>query len=377
MSDLPQAHAFEVEGGHDVCTVRRVPGYSGREAITVLARGIHERAFPGTAFGVLHRGKIVLRAALGRFTYQEDSPEIELDTIFDLASVTKVAATTAMAMLLHQDGQLDLKQPLVEVLPEFRGNDARRERVTMEMLLAHSSGLPAYVRLFEQTANAKELFEAALRVPLEADPGTRAEYSDIGFILLGKALERMAGTGLSAFCMRRVYAPLQMTATFFCPPPEHRASIPPTLNDQSFRHRVIQGEVHDENASVLGGVAGHAGLFSNVHDLMSFSAEMLAPGSVFRAETVATFTKRQSAPEGTSRALGWDTPSAPSQSGQLFSARSFGHLGFTGTSLWIDAEREIAIALLTNRTWPDNQTKLIKQVRPAFHDAIMRELLKV
>ncbi|HET9743109.1 MAG TPA: serine hydrolase domain-containing protein [Terriglobales bacterium] len=377
MSDLPQAHAFEVEGGHDVCTVRRVPGYSGREAIAVLARDIHERAFPGASFGVLHLGKIVLRAALGRFTYEEDSPEIELDTIFDLASLTKVVATTAMAMLLYQDGQLDLQQPLVEVLPEFRGNDARRERVTMEMLLAHSSGLPAYVRLFEQTANAKKLFEAALRVPLEADPDTRAEYSDIGFILLGKALERLAGTGLSEFCTRRVYGPLQMTATFFCPSPESHASIPPTVNDQSFRHRVIQGEVHDENASVLGGVAGHAGLFSNVRDLMTFSAEMLAPGSVFRPETIAIFTKRQGAPAGTSRALGWDTPSAPSQSGQFFSMRSYGHLGYTGTSLWIDAEREIAVALLTNRTWPDNQSKLIKQVRPAFHDAIMRELLKV
>jgi serine-type D-Ala-D-Ala carboxypeptidase len=150
------------------------------------------------------------------------------------------------------------------------------------------------------------------------------------------------------------------------------------VNDRTFRNRVIQGEVHDENASVLGGVSGHAGVFSNTSDLMRFSESMLGHGpKLLDTETISLFTRLQPSPTGTSRALGWDTPSVPSQSGNHFSRRSFGHLGYTGSSLWIDAEREIAIALLTNRTWPDNRSQLIKQVRPAFHDVLMQELLGI
>jgi len=175
-----------------------------------------------------------------------------------------------------------------------------------------------------------------------------------------------------------VFVPLGMGSTYFRPRSKLQKTIPPTRNDQDFRHRVIRGEVHDENASVMGGVSGHAGLFSNTTDLMQFSASVLGLAThVFRPETIDLFTRRQVTPPGTSRALGWDTPSSPSQSGKHFSPRSFGHLGYTGTSLWIDAERNLAIALLTNRTWPDNQSQQIKQFRPAFHDSVMEELLKL
>jgi len=191
-------------------------------------------------------------------------------------------------------------------------------------------------------------------------------------------LERISGESLDSFCSREIFALLGMRSTCFRPNPELRSSIPPTRNDQDFRHRVVQGEVHDENASVMGGISGHAGLFSNTTDLMRFSASMLGLGTqLFRDETIDRFTRWRTTPSGTSRALGWDTPSSPSQSGKHFSPRSFGHLGYTGTSLWIDAERNIAIALLTNRTWPGNQSQLIKQVRPAFHDAVMEEMLKI
>jgi CubicO group peptidase (beta-lactamase class C family) len=232
--------------------------------------------------------------------------------------------------------------------------------------------------MFEQARNRESLLTLAFQVPLETDPGTHVEYSDIGFILLGEWLQRVALESLDTFCSREVFAPLGMKSTWFNPPVRMRSEIPPTVDDQSFRHRVIQGEVHDENASVAGGIAGHAGLFSNTNDLMKISACMLGRGpQLWSPETRALFTRRRSAPIGTSRALGWDTPSAPSQSGKYFSSHSFGHLGYTGTSLWIDGEREIAIALLTNRTWPDNQSQLIKQVRPAFHDAVMEELLQI
>ncbi|MGA9758627.1 MAG: serine hydrolase, partial [Candidatus Sulfotelmatobacter sp.] len=174
---------------------------------------------------------------------------------------------------------------------------------------------------------------------------------------------------------REIFAPLAMTHTTFNPPLEIRAKIPPTANDQTFRGRIIQGEVQDENASVLGGVAPHAGLFSTAEDLAKFAQAMLNQGSpILRPETVTLFTRRESTPPGTTRALGWDSPSPQSQSGKYFSPQSFGHLGYTGTSLWIDPTRQLSITLLTNRTWPDCSNQAIKQIRPKFHDAIIEAL---
>ena len=378
MNDQLQAHSFEVVGGGSACAVRRAHGYSGQHAVAVLAGAVTQRAFPGAAFAVLHDGEMVLQGAVGRFTYEETSEDVTLSTIYDLASVTKVVATTSMAMLLYDHGKLDLDRPIVEVLPEFAGSDSRRKNITVEMLLAHSSGLPAYEKLFLRAGERTSLLQLAFQVALEADPRTRAEYSDIGFILFGELLQRVAGETLDVFCSREIFSPLKMRSTFYRLRSELRHKIPPTVDDQEFRHRVIQGEVHDENASVMGGVSGHAGLFSNTTDLMKFSAVMLgAEPKLIRSETVALFTRRFQSPSGTSRALGWDTPSVPSQSGKYYAAGSYGHLGYTGTSLWIDGERTIAIALLTNRTWPHKQSQLIKQVRPAFHDAVMDELLKI
>ncbi len=233
-------------------------------------------------------------------------------------------------------------------------------------------------RSFSCAAKSREdLLQAAFTTQLTAAPGARAEYSDIGFIILGVVLERLADESLDAFCQREIFGPLGMTHTTFNPAPALKDSIPPTADDRSFRHRIIQGEVQDENASVLGGVAGHAGLFSTAEDLAIFAHAMLNGGyPILRSTTVELFSRRESAPEGTSRALGWDTPSAPSQSGKYFSSRSFGHLGYTGTSLWIDPDRQLSITLLTNRTWPDCQNQAIKQVRPAFHDAVIEALGK-
>jgi len=378
MSDPPPTHGFEVVGQVPASVIRRASGFSGQRAMAVLAQAVERRAFPGAAFAALRDHEIVLQGAVGRFTYDQGSEDVTLSTVFDLASLTKVVATTAMAMSLYKRGQLDLQQPIIAFLPEFRAVDSRRNQVSAEMLLAHSSGLPAYVKLFERARTRESLLDLAFKVSLEIAPGTRAEYSDIGFILLGELLQRITGEPLDAFCAREVFMPLKMRSTRFCPPAQFRTSIPPTRDDREFRHRVIQGEVHDENASVMGGIAGHAGAFGNTVDLMKFSACMLGHvPQLFSPETTAFFTRRQQSPSGTSRALGWDTPSVPSQSGSRFSPRSFGHLGYTGTSLWIDAECGVAIALLTNRTWPDNQSKLIKQVRPQFHDAVMEEVLKI
>jgi CubicO group peptidase (beta-lactamase class C family) len=322
-----------------------------------------------------HNGKLLALRSLGRFTYEPTSPQPTSDTLFDLASLTKILATTAMAMILYERGLLDLEMPVISIVGEFSGEDPRRDEVTLRMLLAHSSGLPAYEKLFLRARTRDELLAAAFSTPLANDPGSHAEYSDIGFIVLGVALERLADETLDRFCQREIFGPLALTHTTFNPASELRPAIPPTADDQTFRHRIIQGEVQDENASVLGGVAGHAGLFATAHDLATFAHTLLQGGSpILRPETITLFTTRESSPEGTSRALGWDTPSPPSQSGRYFSQRSYGHLGYTGTSLWIDPERGLSITLLTNRTWPDCANQSIKQIRPRFHDAVVEAL---
>ncbi|KAA6464752.1 hypothetical protein DYQ86_01960 [Acidobacteria bacterium AB60] len=352
----------------------------------VLHDAIAARAFPGCAYGVFANGRVVLEDALGTFTYDEPSLPVTSHTLYDVASLTKVAATTAAAMLLHQRGLLDLDTPLGDLLPGFiigrpAGTQARHVRV--RHLLAHNSGLPSYVEFFKTHANATGLLRACLELPLEAAPGERAEYSDPGFILLGKALEVILREPLCAFLHRELYHPLGMHHTRFNPGITQRLAIPPTEDDIAFRHRIIQGEVQDENAWLLGGAAGHAGLFSNVHDLLRLSEAILAsaghplaPASrkVFDAPTVELFATRQE-PANSSRALGWDTPSATgSSSGSHFSPHSIGHLGYSGCSLWIDLDEAIAVVLLTNRTWPDRQSQRIRDVRPAFHDAIREAL---
>ena len=324
---------------------------------------------------MVHRGKLIALHGLGQFTYDSDSSRVTPETIYDLASVTKVVATTAMCMILFERGVLHLEQRVVDVLPEFGIDDRRREAITLQMLLAHSSGLPAHVKLYESARNKEELERQALRVPLTADPGLRTEYSDIGFIVLGIALERLTREPLDQLCHLEIFARLGMDRMRFNPPPHWSSSIPPTGNEQTLRGHAIQGEVNDDNAWVMGGVAGHAGVFATAHDVSVFTRCMLSGGTpLVSPETVKLFTQRQASPSGTSHALGWDTPSQPSQSGQYFSPSSYGHLGYTGASLWIDPERQLSVTLLTNRTWPDCRSQLIRQIRPAFHDAIVEAL---
>jgi CubicO group peptidase (beta-lactamase class C family) len=346
-----------------------------KPAFKVLEDGISQKMSPGASVAIAHSGKLVALKGFGRFTYEADSSAVTSESIFDLASVSKVIATTTTAMILYERGLLDLDGPLAGILPEFAREDTHRSDVTVRMLLTHSSGLPAYEKLYLRAETRDELLQQALAVPLKHNPGTHSEYSDIGFILLGLALERIAEESLDRFCQREVFGPLGMAHTTFSPPANWKSRIPPTADDQTFRKRIIQGEVQDENAWILGGVAGHAGVFSTARDVATFAHTMLEGGApILRPQTLTMLTRRQISPTGTSRALGWDTPSHPSQSGNCFSSSSFGHLGYTGTSLWIDAERQLSVTLLTNRTWPDCSSQAIKEVRPRFHDAVIKAL---
>jgi serine-type D-Ala-D-Ala carboxypeptidase len=385
---------------------------------------IARKVCPGAALAVTLRGTLLAWRAFGRFTYDAPSPRFTPDaapdrtaafrsevtrsdfsnpdltnnvtreTVWDLASLTKPIATTSMAMLLFERGKLSLDTTVSEVLPDFAASSdllhrGWREQVTVRMLLAHSSGLPAHRKLYLAADSREAMLAAARRVPLEAAPMERAEYSDIGFILLGELLERVAGEPLDAFCRREVFAPLNLNFTFTSQPSD-MTNIPPTMNDTAYRGRILQGEVNDENASAMGGVAGHAGLFGDALSVARFAHCLLAPETssggtlaretsrpgqpLCRPETIELFTTRQPEPPGTSRALGWDTPSQPSQSGTRFSPRSFGHLGYTGTSVWCDPARGLSVTLLTNRTWPDARNQAIKELRPRLHDAIIDAL---
>ncbi len=386
-----------------------------RVAFQVLQEAIAEHAFPASSLAVTFQNRLVVLKSFGRFTYGKapgglpDEAEFrdrvtETSTPFDLASLTKPIATTTMAMILHERGLLDLDSPVVKVVPDFAkdstgSSDERRTAVTIRMLLAHSSGLPAYEKLFLKEKTRDELLQAAIATPLTAEPGSRAEYSDMGFIILGVALEQLARQSLDAFCQSEIFSPLELQTATFNPAKDKRYEIPPTADERIaipeqpidttglassthdkprsiFRNRVIQGEVQDENAYVLGGVAGHAGMFASAEDVARFGFVMLRGGApILRRETVALFTRREVSPIGTTRTMGWDTPSKPSQSGRYFGPSAYGHLGYTGTSLWIDPDKNLTVTLLTNRTWPDCRNQEIKKIRPKVHDAILEALL--
>jgi serine-type D-Ala-D-Ala carboxypeptidase len=339
----------------------------------ILHEAIAEQAFPGAALVVSRHGNVVLESYAGTHTYDHDSVPVSGQTLYDLASLTKVLVTTPLCMKLFEAETLRLDEPVGGVLPEFTGDEGRPDRVTFRHLLAHSSGLPAHRKYYEHAHHRDQVLQQVFSTPLEADPGTRAEYSDIGFILLGVAVERLMGAKLDQLAQRELFAPLGVACAYG--PLAHVHQVPPTLEAVDFRDRRIYGQVNDENAWVMGGVAGHAGLFGTARDVDTFAHMMLRGGApLFKSETVKLFTSRQSSPAGTSRALGWDTPSQPSQSGKYLSPLSYGHLGYTGTSLWIDPERELAITLLTNRTYPDNTSQKIKQYRPRIHDAVIQSL---
>ncbi|HEY8143856.1 MAG TPA: glycoside hydrolase family 3 N-terminal domain-containing protein [Kofleriaceae bacterium] len=342
---------------------------------------VERHAFPGGVVAVGHQGKLAYLRAFGTQTYDAASPAVTLETIYDIASLTKVVATTTMAMILVDEGRLDLDTPVSSFLPHFRGGG--KELVTVRHLLTHSSGIEWWSPLFKEIEGSPAYVERIQAMPLVNPPGTVEKYSDLGLILLGEILERVAGEPLEDFVARRIFEPLAMATTTYRPlvaHPDWTSRIAPTENDP-WRGRVLRGEVHDENAFALGGVAPHAGLFSTAGDLARFAQMLLWRGvydhrRLVSPDTVESFTRRAGVVPGSSRALGWDTKSpAGSSAGTLFSADSFGHTGFTGTSMWMDPDRQLFVILLTNRVHPTRDNNLIREVRPAVADAVVRSLI--
>jgi beta-glucosidase-like glycosyl hydrolase/CubicO group peptidase (beta-lactamase class C family) len=370
----PYGHGLEIPRYE--MTLRSEPAAVFGEVDRILADFVERRAFPGGVVAVGRGDALVHLSAFGRQTYDPGSPAVTPETIYDVASLTKVVATTTMAMILVDEERLGLDAPVQSFLPRFEGRG--KEAVTVRQLLSHSSGLDWWAPLYEEARGPEDYLQRVQAMELAYEPGTRSLYSDLGLILLGEVLERAAGEPLDAFARRRVLEPLGMTDTLFRPGADLLPRIAPTERDE-WRGRLLHGEVHDENAFALGGVAPHAGLFSTAGDLARF-ARMIVAGGVFEhrrivsRKTVEEFVRRAGVPDST-RALGWDTKSAEgSSAGTLFSPASFGHTGFTGTSLWIDPERELFVILLTNRVHPTRENNLIREARPAVADAVVRAL---
>ncbi|HXZ12812.1 MAG TPA: glycoside hydrolase family 3 N-terminal domain-containing protein [Candidatus Sulfotelmatobacter sp.] len=367
-------------------TLEQAPAsLSGRlkPAFDLLDRAAADGAFPGGILAVGLQNQLVLHP-FGKLSSEKNSSPVNSQTIYDLASLTKPIVTTTAAMLLVQQKQLDLDAPASRYLPEFAAaaksdpDPAWRARVTVRMLLLHDSGLPAHREYYKTAKGHDAVLSLALAEPLLHEPGARVEYSDVGFILLGEIIQRITGQSLDVFAERAIFTPLGMKDSMFNPPRKLRNRIAPTEDDTTFRKQLVWGEVHDQNAWAMGGVAGQAGMFSTASDVAAF-AQMILNGGIYgharvlARATISQFTSPQTIGNG-SRTLGWDVALDPAATGRYFSPRSFGHYGYTGTSLWIDPERGLFIVLLTNRVNPTVENIKIRQVRPALHDAIFEAL---
>ncbi|WP_294238647.1 serine hydrolase [uncultured Sphingomonas sp.] len=333
------------------------------------------RAFPGAVVAIGVKGRLVALRSFGRMSSTPDAPPMPRDAIFDLASLTKVVGTTTAAELLYDRGLLDLDRPVVAYLPAFAAAPGH-DRITVRHLLSHSSGLFTTDLLWQHSRNRQELLALIDHMPVAWAPGSHYQYRDENLILMGEIVERLSGKPLDRFLQDKAFGPLGMKDTGFNPPARRRDRIAPTEQDDVFRHRLIRGEVHDENAYVLGGVAGHAGLFSTARDLAKLAELYLRDGrGLLKPSTIAAFTTRQAEPPGTSRALGWDMPDpSGSFAGPRAAPDALIHTGFTGTSLYIDRKRDAFIVLLTNRVNPTRDNKRIFEARIAIHTAILTEM---
>ena len=352
----------------------------------LLNMGVVEGVYPGAVLLVAFKGDVLFQHVGSRALVPEVL-SMERDTIFDLASLTKPLATTLAVMKLFDSGEIQLDQPLEDLLSKALPQD--KQNIALRLLLSHSAGFadwkPFYLELdhIRREERKERLRKELLNIPLAYSPGSGTLYSDLGFMVLDWVVEEVAGMKLSEFLCEHFYDPLGLKKTFFY---EHGVPLRfgedqlAATEDCPWRKKVLKGIVHDENAYALGGHSGHAGLFGNareVYTLVSLLSDHYRGEreDYLRPETVRAFFTRQDLVKGSTWALGWDTPSPEnSSSGGRFSKGSVGHLGFTGTSVWIDLERDVIVIFLTNRVHPTRKNEKIREFRPVLHDLVMEEL---
>ncbi len=362
--------------GADTLRAESTPGALGTAVDDLMNRAVHDSVFPGAQLVVIRDNAIILDRCYGRLTYDAGSPPVDDSTIYDLASLTKVCATTPAVMKLCDEGKIGLDDSLSLYLPQFAVGPKRA--VTVRNLLLHQGGFPPFRKLWEIASTPTAALDTVLSTPLIVRPGDSTIYSDFSMITLGAVVQHLSGVTLDEYVREKFYAPLGMRLTTFNPRPPLQARAAPTEYDSTWRKRLVSGTVHDENASLLGGVSGHAGLFSTARDLARYVAMLLNDGVYGGREFVSRGTVRQfigARAPGQERWLGWDMKSpSGSSAGPLFSDDSFGHTGFTGTSIWADPARRLAVILLTNRVYPTRANTRIIRFRPLLHTAVVRAL---
>ena len=345
-----------------------------------LKEAVSDSAWPGAVLLAAKDGKIFFHDAVGYHTYKQKKVTHKSD-IFDLASITKVVATTSAVMKLVESGQLDLDEKVVTYLPDFKGKQPKyfqqKSEMTIKHLLTHTAGLPPFKQYFLMDGEVKTRLDSIFNTEPVIGLEEETKYSDVGLITLGKVVEKVSGVSLDVLADSLVFKPLGMNTTFYNPPSKKLSRVIPTEVGDGYRNGLIHGEVHDENAHSLGGVAGHAGLFSTAEDLAVFSQMILNGGiygwkRIFKLETIQLFTSKANVVEGSSRCLGWDSPDGKASGGVYLSDSSFGHTGYTGTSLWIDPENNMFVILLTNAVHPNRSWKDPKYFdwRQRIHSAV-------
>jgi len=364
-----------------------------------FAEAVQREVIPGATIVVRKAGEVVFESAFGHRMLQPERSPMRLDTVFDLSSLTKPLATTIAIMIMVRDAKLRLDERVTRFFHNFGVHG--KSHITFRQLLAHCSGLAAWRPYYQQVAQveksgkvnfmasrgAKEfVYEEIHRERPEYPPGSKTLYSDLNFMLLGEVVEQVTGLGLNRFCRDKIFRPLGLRATDFIDISQNRTRRLEPVREMfaptgfcPSRKRWLIGEVDDENAYAMGGVAGHAGLFAPVQEVDRLAHELLrcygGKSELVPQRIVREFWSRDKAVTGSSWALGWDTPSAEySSSGQYFSSAAIGHLGFTGTSIWIEPEREIVVSLLTNRVHPSRDNQAIRDLRPRIHDLVMQAL---
>ena len=345
--------------------------YDFKPLETVVQKAVSDTVFPGASLAVLYKGKVVFHKAFGRMTYDKTSSPADTATIYDLASLTKALVTTSIAMQLVERDSLSIQAPVSSYLPDFAKNG--KEKVSIEQLMRHTSGLRAHTFFAKTCTSPEELFRAIDADTLLSSPGTTTLYSDLNFMLLGRIIENITGQTLAANFHRRFAAPLGMKSSMFNPPQSIIWRIAPVEKDTLWPFEVQRPLVNDQNAALLGGIAGHAGLFSTTGDLLEMMKMIMQNGRLnhqnyFRPATLKKFLSRTKYP----RALGWDLRSTDGKSsaGDFFSNSSYGHLGYTGTSIWVDPDRELAVILLSNRVYPTSENIRIRKFRPQLHNTV-------
>lgn len=349
------------------------PTHDFKPLDALMKQGVADSVFPGATIAVRYHDKILYHKGFGRLTYDKQSEPVDTTILYDLASLTKAVATTSIIMQLVDHDSLSIHDPVAKYLPAFAAHG--KEKVTIEHLLRHTSGLRAHT-LFSKTCSTPDAVYATITADsLLFAPGSATLYSDLGFITLGRIIATITGKGLDVNFRERFSKPLGMQTTMFTPPATIRERIAPVEADANWPLQTPRPLVHDQNAALLGGIAGHAGLFSSTGDLLRFTRMLMHGGisdssRLVKQETVAAFTARTDA----ERALGWDLRSlhGPSSSGTYFSTRSYGHLGYTGTSIWIDPDNDLEVILLTNRVYPDSKNIRIRKFRPLIHDTVVQ-----